>query len=118
MQTQLYFVLSHLTLITCDHTHGAVPGLSHVAVEIGAGGDGTLWRKAFGSVWWLDEESCLQCRSLSRCAMQEAELQAMCGLMDVQMWLWAVGNKRLIAEAFEVLRLSYASISSPAVHEM
>lgn len=112
----LYFVLCHLTLITCDHTHGAVPGLSHVAVEML--GEMGLWRKASGSVWWLDEESCLQCHSLSRCPMQEAELQPMCSLMDVQMWLWAVENKRLISEAFEVLCLSYASISSPAIHEM
>lgn len=83
-------------------------------------GEMELWLNAEGvcSVWWLDEESCLQCHLLSRCPMQEAELQATCGLMDVQMWLSAVENERLISEAFEVSCLSYASISSPAVDGM
>lgn len=39
---------------------------------------------------------------------KQAELQAPCGLMDVQMWLSAVENERLIAEAFEVACPSYA----------
>ena len=90
----------------------------HVAVEML--GEMGLWLNTedVWSVWWLDEESCLQCRSLSRCPMQEADLQAMCGLMDAQMWLSAVENERLISEAFEVSCLSYASISSPAVDEI
>lgn len=80
-------------------------------------GAGTL-AESGRSVRWLDGESCLQCRSLSRCPVQEAELRATCGLMDAQMWLSAVENERLISEAFEVSCLSYASISSPAVNEM
>lgn len=70
------------------------------------------------SVWWLDEESCLRCYSISRCPMQEAKLQATCSLIHVQMWLSAVENERRIYEAFEVSCFSYASISSPAVDEM
>lgn len=106
----------HLILIT----QCAVSGLSGTCGSREVGGHGTLWLKAEGicSVWWLDEESCLQCHSLSRCPMQEAALQATCGLMDAQMWLSTVENERLISEAFEVSCLSYASISSPAVDEM
>lgn len=92
-------------------------GLSGTCSTRDAGGDGILWLKAF-AVCWLGEESCLQCYSLSRCLMQEAELQAVCGLIYVQMWLSAVENERLISEAFEVSCFSYASISSPAVDEM
>lgn len=109
-------MLRHLILIT----QCAVSGLSGTCGSRDAGGDGTQWQNAKDvcSVWWSDEESCLQCHSLSRCPMQEAELQAPCSLMDAQMWLSAVENERLISEAFEVSCLSYASISSPAVGEM